>query len=95
MVNDVTAPYAYDLVYGIVKSSAESTGTAGSQSDLLLQRISRSSFRVLSEMRRELAYTATPTQPSVLRTNKNRVDARLPITKCRPKNTRFFGIASH
>jgi hypothetical protein len=30
-----------------------------------------------------------------LRTNKNRVDARLPITKCRPKNTRFFGMASH
>jgi hypothetical protein len=95
MVNDITAPYWYDLVYGTVKSSVVSTGTAGSQSDLLLHRISCSSFRVLSEMRRELVYTATPVQPSVLRMNKNRVDAHLPITKCSPKNTRFFGMASH
>jgi hypothetical protein len=57
MVNDVVAPYPYVRV-GIVKSSAVRTGTEGSHSGLF-QRISRSSFRVLSEIRRELAYTAT------------------------------------
>jgi hypothetical protein len=69
-----------------------SIGAVRSQSDF--ERISPSSFRVLSETSRELAYTAGLVVNNLRKQARN-IYVRFPMTKCRPIKIRLFGIASH